>query len=43
MKGWSAAVLGPERGLAEEVRLAPARVLAVRNGGLRCRLLVYRP
>jgi putative N6-adenine-specific DNA methylase len=44
MKGWSAAVLGPERGgLAEEVRLAPARVLPVRNGGLRCRLLVYRP
>jgi putative N6-adenine-specific DNA methylase len=43
MKGWSAVVLGPERGLADEVRLEPARVMVVRNGGLRCRLLVYRP
>jgi putative N6-adenine-specific DNA methylase len=41
MRGWTVAVLGPERGLADSIPFVPARVMAVRNGGLRCRLLFY--
>ncbi|MGC4001075.1 MAG: RNA methyltransferase [Anaeromyxobacter sp.] len=41
--GWTAVVLGPDRGLEKLLPAAPAEALAVRNGGLACRLLVYRP
>jgi putative N6-adenine-specific DNA methylase len=43
MEGWTVAVLGPERGLADAIPRPPARALPVRNGGLRCWLLVYEP
>jgi putative N6-adenine-specific DNA methylase len=40
-KGWRAAVLVPEEaGLVRALGLAQARSLPVRNGGLRCRLLL---
>ncbi|HET7752822.1 MAG TPA: RNA methyltransferase [Anaeromyxobacteraceae bacterium] len=43
MRGWTVAVLGPERGFADAMPLAPSSTTPVRNGGLRCVLLVYRP
>jgi putative N6-adenine-specific DNA methylase len=43
LPGWRAAVLAPDRGL-ERLLPRPARhALAVRNGGLACRLLVLPP
>jgi putative N6-adenine-specific DNA methylase len=43
LTGWSVAVLAPERGLDRLLPFAPAEILRVRNGGLACRLLRYRP
>ncbi|HET9596954.1 MAG TPA: RNA methyltransferase, partial [Anaeromyxobacteraceae bacterium] len=40
LPGWRAAVIGPERGLAHHLARTPREVLAVANGGLRCRLLL---
>jgi putative N6-adenine-specific DNA methylase len=43
LAGWTAAVLGPDRGYERLLPLAPASTSPVRNGGLACRVLVYRP
>lgn len=40
-RGWRAAVLAPERPLERLLPGAPREVLRVRNGGLRCRVLLY--
>jgi putative N6-adenine-specific DNA methylase len=40
LPGWRAAVIGPERGLVHHLARAPREVLAVANGGLRCRLVL---
>jgi putative N6-adenine-specific DNA methylase len=43
-KGWRAALLVPdEEGLIRELGLQDAKSLKVRNGGLRCRLLLSQP
>ncbi len=43
-KGWRAALLVPdEEGLIQELGLRDAKSLKVRNGGLRCRLLLSPP
>lgn len=41
--GWRAAVLAPDRPLERLLGRTPAAVLRVRNGGLRCRLLLFGP
>jgi len=43
LPGWRAAVLAPDRGLERLLPLAPATLLPVSNGGIRCRVLCYRP
>jgi putative N6-adenine-specific DNA methylase len=43
LHGWDAAVLGPDRGYERLLPLAPVSATPVRNGGLSCRLLAYRP
>ena len=43
LAGWDLAVLGPDRGYERLLPRAPASVTPVRNGGIRCRLLAYRP
>ena len=43
LPGWTAALLAPERGPGRLLAREPAVQLPIRNGGLRCRLLVYRP
>jgi putative N6-adenine-specific DNA methylase len=43
LAGWDLAVLGPDRGLERLLPLAPVSATPVRNGGLSCRLLRYRP
>jgi putative N6-adenine-specific DNA methylase len=43
MRGWTVGVLGPERSSPGTLPLRPVRTLAVRNGGLRCKLLVFEP
>jgi putative N6-adenine-specific DNA methylase len=40
LHGWRAAVLGPERGLAQHLGRDPREALPVANGGLRCRVLL---
>jgi putative N6-adenine-specific DNA methylase len=42
LRGWELAVLAPARGPAP-LPLAPTSSLAVKNGGIPCRLLRYRP
>ena len=42
LAGWTLAVLAPERRLEEVLDRRPEQALALRNGGLRCRLLRYR-
>jgi putative N6-adenine-specific DNA methylase len=42
IEGWTLAVLAPERRLEEVLGRQPEKTLAVRNGGLRCRLLRYQ-
>jgi len=41
--GWGGAGLGPDRGFEKLLPLAPASATPVRNGGIACRLLRYRP
>jgi len=43
LAGWSLAVLGPDRGFERLLPDPPGETLAVQNGGIRCRLLRYRP
>ncbi len=43
LAGWDVAVLGPDRGLERLLPLAPRASIAVRNGGVACRLLSYAP
>jgi putative N6-adenine-specific DNA methylase len=43
LSGWDVAVLGPDRGFERLLPLAPASSLAVRAGGVACRLLRYAP
>jgi putative N6-adenine-specific DNA methylase len=42
-RGWTVGVLAGDPRLARLLPGSPARALDVRNGGLRCRLLVYAP
>ncbi len=42
LAGWTLGVLAPDRGLERVLGIEPAEVLAVRNGGLACRLSRYR-
>lgn len=42
LPGWTAVVLAPARRLESLLEVAPASETPVRNGGLRCRILVYR-
>jgi len=41
LPGWTAVVLGPDRGLERLLDRTPARTLRVRNGGLGCQLLFF--
>lgn len=41
LAGWDAVVLGPDRGLERLLPLAPASTLALRAGGVACRLLRF--
>jgi putative N6-adenine-specific DNA methylase len=41
--GWDVAVLGPDRGFEKLLPLAPAAAVGVKNGGIACRILRYRP
>lgn len=41
--GWDVVVLAPDRGLEKLLGTEPASALRVRNGGLACRLCVYKP
>jgi putative N6-adenine-specific DNA methylase len=41
--GWRVAVLGPDRGFERLLPLPPAETLAIRPGGVACRLLGYGP
>jgi 23S rRNA (guanine2445-N2)-methyltransferase len=43
LAGWRVAILAPDRGLDRVLPGAPAETLRLRNGGLACRLLHYRP
>jgi putative N6-adenine-specific DNA methylase len=43
LAGWDVAVLGPDRGFERLLPLAPASATPLRNGGIACRLLRYRP
>ncbi len=43
LAGWDVAVLGPDRGLERLLPLAPVATTPIRNGGVACRLLRYRP
>jgi putative N6-adenine-specific DNA methylase len=43
LAGWDVAVLGPDRGLERLLPGAPIAATPIRNGGVRCRLLRYRP
>jgi len=43
LAGWDVAVLGPDRGYERLLPAAPASAVPVRNGGVACRLLRYRP
>jgi putative N6-adenine-specific DNA methylase len=43
LRGWTVGVLAGDASLARLLPGRPARTLDVRNGGLRCRLLVYQP
>ncbi len=43
LAGWDLAVLGPDRGFERLLPIAPASALALRAGGVACRLLAYRP
>lgn len=43
LAGWDVVVLGPDRGFERLLGLAPVAATAVRNGGVACRLLRYRP
>ena len=40
--GWQAAVLAPDRPLERVLPVQPCSAMRVRNGGLSCRLLLYR-
>lgn len=42
LSGWGLSVLAPARSLEKVLARDPEEALAVRNGGLRCRLLRYR-
>jgi putative N6-adenine-specific DNA methylase len=42
LEGWEVAVLGPDRGLEHLLPRAPASAVALRAGGIACRLLRYR-
>lgn len=39
--GWRMVALAPEKGLAEVMGITPASALAVRNGGVSCRIAVF--
>ncbi|BDG04018.1 THUMP domain-containing class I SAM-dependent RNA methyltransferase [Anaeromyxobacter oryzae] len=43
LAGWDVTVLGPDRGYERLLPAEPVSAVPVLNGGLRCRLLVYRP
>ncbi|HET8540776.1 MAG TPA: RNA methyltransferase [Anaeromyxobacter sp.] len=43
LAGWDLAVLGPDRGPERLLPLAPVASTPIRNGGVACRLLRYRP
>ncbi|HEX9306585.1 MAG TPA: RNA methyltransferase [Anaeromyxobacter sp.] len=43
LAGWDLAVLGPDRGFERLLPLAPSSAVAVRVGGVACRLLAYHP
>jgi putative N6-adenine-specific DNA methylase len=43
LAGWDVAVLGPDRGLERLLPIAPVAATALRNGGVACRVLRYRP
>lgn len=43
LAGWEVAVLGPERGFASLLPRAPTSTVALRPGGVACRLLRYAP
>jgi putative N6-adenine-specific DNA methylase len=43
LAGWTLAVLAPDRGLEKLLGRSPSSCLALRNGGLHCRLLRYDP
>jgi 23S rRNA (guanine2445-N2)-methyltransferase len=43
LAGWDVTVLAPDRGQERLLPGSPIRATPVRNGGIRCRLLVYRP
>ncbi|HEX9291748.1 MAG TPA: RNA methyltransferase, partial [Anaeromyxobacteraceae bacterium] len=41
LPGWTAVVLGPDRGLERLLGRTPAHILRIRNGGLACQLLFF--
>ncbi len=43
LRGWEVVVLAPEQGLEKLLALEPTSAVGVRNGGMACRLCVYRP
>jgi putative N6-adenine-specific DNA methylase len=43
LEGWDVVVLAPERGLEKLLGAEPVSSLRVRNGGMACRICVYRP
>jgi len=43
LAGWQVAALGPERGFEALLPWPPDSTLELQNGGIRCRLLRYRP
>jgi putative N6-adenine-specific DNA methylase len=43
LAGWDVAVLGPERGVAHLLPIAPRSTMAIRPGGVACRLLRFAP
>jgi putative N6-adenine-specific DNA methylase len=43
LAGWKVAAIGPDRGFEGLLPLTPVDTLALQNGGIRCRLLQYRP
>jgi len=43
LAGWQVAAIGPDHGFEKLLPLPPTETLALQNGGIRCRLLRWRP